>query len=191
MIYNFPQIRKMLNFKDPGDFYFIEILGISDSVDIKTYHIYSISEFDSIQDDIINTCEAKNARAYIRMNTRNSKVIALSLIKRLADLVQSGQTDRSEDLYNTVCKETRIETDTNWIISVDNRNDEVYAKQVLEDLWNQMLYGGIILSEIDTVTGKDLITTYFNIEKFKQSCPKINVDTDPSTLIFSPTGNNL
>ena len=187
MIYNFPQIRKLLNFKDPGDFYFIEILEISDSVNIKTYHIYSISEFDSIQDDIINTCEAKNARAYIRMNTRNSKVIALSLIKRLADLVQSGQTDRSEDLYNTVCKETRIETDTNWIIRVDNRNDEVYAKQVLEDLWNQMLYGGIILSEIDTVTGKDLITTYFNIEKFKQSCPKINVDTDASTLIFSPT----
>ena len=140
MIYNFPQIRKLLNFKDPGDFYFIEILGISDSVNIKTYHIYSISEFDLIQDDIINTCEAKNARAYIRMNTRNSKVIALSLIKRLADLVQSGQTDRSEDLYNTVCKETRIETDTNWIIRVDNRNDEVYAKQVLEDLWNQMIY---------------------------------------------------
>lgn len=191
MIYNFPQIRKLLNFKDLGDFYLIEILGISDSVNIKTYHIYSISEFDSIQDDIINTCEAKNARAYIRMNTRNSKVIALSLIKRLADLVQSGQTDRSEDLYNTVCKETRIETDTNWIISVDNRNDEVYAKQVLEDLWNQMLYGGIIISEIDTVTGKDLVTTYFNIEKFKQSCPKINVDTDASTLIFSPTGNNL
>jgi hypothetical protein len=50
-----------------------------------------------------------------------------------------------------------------------------------------MLYGGIIISEIDTVTGKDLITTYFNIEKFKQSCPKINVDTDSSTLIFSPT----
>ena len=40
MIYNFPQIRKLLNFKDPGDFYFIEILRISDSVDIKTYHIY-------------------------------------------------------------------------------------------------------------------------------------------------------
>ena len=48
MIYNFPQIRKLLNFKDPGDFYFIEILGISDLVNIKTYHIYSISEFEKI-----------------------------------------------------------------------------------------------------------------------------------------------
>ena len=93
---NFDLVGGLMNFKSDDDFYFVEIIkrkkdNPNDAFRyrqfISSYWITSVNDLQAKKQEIINTCLANNARAYIYMNPRSAKVVndyAKVLIKKFA-----------------------------------------------------------------------------------------------------------
>ena len=193
---NFEDIQALLRFEKPGDFYFVQIIKrrkenpdmTGDSKIIRDYFIYSIEDYNRQWNDIRRDCDSSGARAYIRLNVRNSDTIALLLLKRLADLISSGETKAVRNAYSAVCGEYHQDPNKKWIIDLDNPTGlvEAHVRSVIEDLWSRNEKGGAVIAEIQTPNGKHLITTPFDMQRFKAECPTVDVHRDNPTVLYSP-----
>jgi len=92
MINNFEQIKDLMKFEDENEFYFLQIiqrkkehsdLGRNNRL-IKAYHVFSFEKLEQYQNEIIGLCEKFNARAYIHLNRRNSKVVGFEMMELIA-----------------------------------------------------------------------------------------------------------
>lgn len=85
---NFDRIVKLMDFKSPDDFYFVQITKrFKDNPNddrrvgnyhggawyLKGYRIHNANELLSLKDEIIDICDKNNARAYITVNTRSEQ----------------------------------------------------------------------------------------------------------------------
>ena len=110
MVDNFELIKGLLHFEDEGDCYYVQLLrratddpkpdGIPDpkyhgnmhSRSVKDYFIRSIQHLDDVADEIRAMCAAFGVRAYIRLNRRSYKKIALQMLKHIAEQAQAGES---------------------------------------------------------------------------------------------------
>jgi len=100
---NFSQIVELLEFSNPLDFYFLQIMKRrKDNPDldkgvriIKDFYITSQEDLLDKQEEIIALCDEHNARATIRLNKRNLGVCALHCYKEMLDKkiqrIESGE----------------------------------------------------------------------------------------------------
>ena len=139
MVNNFDQIRSLLKFEDEGDCYYVQLLrrqsddphtnGVADpryhgnmhSRSIKDYLIPSLEYFDKVKEDIIKLCDMFNVRAYIRLNKRTYKSIALEMMMHIAQQCKSGETFNSPyHLIASAAGETcAAGKDKTWIVDLD------------------------------------------------------------------------
>ena len=193
---NFEKIKPLLKFEQPGNFYFIQIFkrrkdNSSMQMDmqvIRDYYVYSENDLDRLRDQIITECRCHNARAYIRLNVRHSDKIALMLMKRLTDLILSGDTKAARNAYASVCGEFHSDPEKKWLIDLDlvDSNNEEFVKSIIKMLWSENSMGGQIFAEIPTPNGKHLITSPFNLQKFRSECSYIDVHKDNPTILYVP-----
>ena len=123
---NFEAISHLLKFDDPDKFYFIQIFkrrkdnpGMErDMIVVDSFCIYSMSEFEKFRKRIIEICESDNSRAYIRLNRRSDKKIALQMLSRIATMISSEQYN-IRGLYNSIAGEFHAEEDKTWVVDVD------------------------------------------------------------------------
>ena len=196
MTNNFQQIQEFLRFNEPGNFYFIQIYQRrKDNPDmevdmkvIRDYYLYSQNDLARLAECIIKDCETYNARAYIRLNVRHTDKVALMMMKRLTDLLISGDTKAARNIYQSVCGEFHSDPEKKWLIDLDcmNYNDEQFVKAIIRDLWEENDMGGKIYAEIPTPNGKHLITAPFNLQKFKSECAYVDVHKDNPTILYAP-----
>ena len=101
--------KQALTWKE-GDCYYVQLLrrqaddpmigGVKDkkyhgnmhSRSIKDYLIKSVDHLEDVKQQIIEFCKLENVRAYIRLNKRNYKNIALQMMKHIAEQAASGET---------------------------------------------------------------------------------------------------
>lgn len=139
MVDNFEQIRDLLKFEEDGDCYYVQLLrrqsddphtdGMADpryhgnmhSRSVKDYLVPSLEYFDKIKEDIIAMCKMFNVRAYIRLNKRTYKSIALEMLKHIATQCASGETFNSPyHLVASAAGETcAAGKDKTWIVDLD------------------------------------------------------------------------
>lgn len=139
MVNNFDQIEKLLKFEKEGDCYYVQLLrrqsddpmidGIPDpayhgnmhSRSLKDYLISSIEHFQDLKKEMIQLCDMFNVRAYIRLNKRNYKNIALKMLRHISEQVESGETYSSP--YHLVSSATgsvcQAGDEKTWIIDLD------------------------------------------------------------------------
>lgn len=191
-INNFEIIKKLLNFDDPDKFYFVQIfkrrkdnpeLKVNNKV-IDGFYIYNEYQYDSLSSKIIEICDQNNARAYIRLNRRSDKKIALKLLSRLADRI-SNNDYKTRDLYESVAGEFHSEENKTWIVDIDSD----YLEKVNEiEEFVIFLQQGInripICNKIPTKTGCHLITGCFNIQDFKLVYPELEILKDNPTVLY-------
>jgi hypothetical protein len=199
MVNNFEIIRKFLNFSDNDTYYFLQILkrrkdnpGMDkDMVVIDDIFIYSLDQYDRIQDEIIKTCTIHNARAYFRVNKRSMKKSALQMLKRVTDLIISENYKGVKNAYSSVSGEFHADEDKKWIVDVDDfdkskmgdslRGLAIY--QNLEELQKET--NRIPLMEVvPTKNGIHIITRPFNLQKFKEMYPDIDVHKENPTILY-------
>jgi hypothetical protein len=92
----------------------------------------------------------------------------------------------SSSLFNTVCGETHSEKDKKWIIDIDDMfNDDQYLDLVnfLHDLEP---IGGKVITNLSSKNGFHIITTPFNMQKFKDTHPTIDVHKNNPTNLYIP-----
>ena len=192
---NFDIIRRLLKFDDKDDFYFLQIIqrkkdgNIVPSANngyrtIKTYYIRSLEDFDRRKEAVIQLCEQNNARAYINLNVRNAREVALTAAKAYIDLVREDRCSQGHRVYDHACGVTpKMGVKKKWIVDIDGlTDDEVdlicekickcrsafkvtdmrYLKTLSEDLYDN------IIAEIPTAHGVHIITHGFDVGRFRE-----------------------
>lgn len=172
---NFDLILDQLSFDNRDEFYFVQIIQRRKDGNeglhvrngyrlIKSYYIYSKQELIDLKDRIIELCRNNNARAYINLNVRNAKEVALECIKKYADLVLNDNSFMGNNIWDSSCGSTRARGHKAlWIVDVDNLEHLETIKQAINLCMGAP--GERIKCIVPTVHGCHLITYGFNREE--------------------------
>ena len=193
MTNNIREIKPLLSFDSEDEFYFIQILkrrkdnpGMSkDCKIIKNYYVRSIEYLDSKMDEIIFLCNHFNARATIRLNKRSYKKAALHMIAELAKSVAHENYRVASGLFDSAAGHART-GDKLWIVDVDT---------------DMLDHGHLVIDSIESIepmcdvkcvltlpskTGVHIISKPFNLQRFKELWPTVDVQKDNPTNLYIP-----
>ena len=201
MINNFSAIRDLLTFGDEDKFYFIQIFKRrkdnpdmkKDMVIIDNYFVYELEHFNGLEERIIKQCTDNNARAYIRLNRRSSRQVALKTLGRIAQMIEDSNYKFAHRAYLSCAGEYHKEEDKTWIIDID-RNGE--SDDAYDALINSIIFEAQQLiqetgkddsmSILPTKNGLHLVCRPFNLSRFKKSFPDVDVHKDNPVVLFCP-----
>jgi hypothetical protein len=178
---NLEIISPLLNFNDPDKFYFIQIYKRrkdnpdmdKDMIVLENYSISTSEQLDKAFPRLKKICDDNNARAYIRLNRRSHKKVALNMMVRLAKMIESEQYN-VKNIYWSVSGEFQAEEDKTWLLDIDWIDYEgdrgIENLKILEsrisDLQSEA--GKIpLLTKIPSKNGYHIICRPFNVSKLK------------------------
>lgn len=185
---NFDLIKTLLKFEDKDDFYFLQIIQRKKDGNkvpsanngyrtIKTYYIRSLEDFDRRKEAIIQLCEQNNARAYINLNVRSAKEVALEAAKAYIDLVREDRCHQGHRVYDHVCGVTpKMGVKKKWIVDVDDLTPEqidIVCEKICKCCSGRH-YNAIndvydnIITQIPTAHGVHIITHGFDVGRFRE-----------------------
>ena len=184
----------LLEFKE-GEFYLLQILQRrkenpelhGNNKVIKTYYVDNLEYYQGIQEEVIKLCQFFNARAYIGINPRSYKNIALYTLKELTDSIINEQYTAAKKAYNSVCGQYTT-GDKKWIVDVDTK-DENYIIKVTQEI-NKCMPGNNVKALISTINGYHIITHPFNrkqLEPFMTANPLDIHKNNPTLLYYGNT----
>ena len=211
MIDNIELIKPLLNFTEKGDFYMLYVFkrkkdqpeGERDNHQsvrtIKTYCIDSIEHLERRYDEVKQLCEMFKARAYIHVQKQNHKDVSLNMLTLLAERIRDGVSNQ-KGLFDSVVG--RIKTmEKRWIIDVDDSHEpsplmmayiEYNCDPITKVKFDEvgMPIGHEVGPKIETIiptkNGHHLITKKFDVKKFKDRYPNVDVQKKNPTLLFLP-----
>ncbi len=200
-INNFNIIRKILRFPTENSFYFLQVLKRrkdnpdleKDMIHLADFYIYSLEDYDRLMDRVINLCESENARAYLRLNVRDSKKTAMMTLKKIVDYISTENYKAVRKAYASCTGEYHSDPDKTWIVDIDNvsidsfnhSEEQIRIRQLITDL--QIEAGKEPMMQfIPTRSGVHIITRPFNLQKFKSEFPDIDIHKDNPTILFCP-----
>ena len=195
MIDNLEQIKLLLNFENKGDFYMLYILkrkkdqpeGERDNHQsvrtIKTYCIESISHLEKRYDEIKQLCEMFKARAYIHVQKQNHYDVSLNMMATLAQRIQDGNHNQ-KNLFDSTVGQLKTH-EKRWVVDVDTKSwmSVLAIQQYINECKPE---GDKIESIIPTKNGFHLITKRFDVMKFKERYPDIDIQKKNPTLLYLP-----
>ena len=195
MIDNLEIIKPLLNFENEGDFYMLLILkrkkdqpeGEKDNHQsvrtIKTYCVESVEYLEKRYDEIKQLCEMFKARAYIHVQKQNHKDVSLNMMVALAQRIQDGN-HKQKGLFDSVVGQIKTH-EKRWIIDVDDMK-EVSPMMMAYIDHKCKPYGSKIEAIIPTKNGHHLITKKFDVMKFKEEYPNLDIQKKNPTLLYYP-----
>jgi len=204
MVNNSEQIKSMLSF-GTDDFYFVEIikrrkdnpeLDRSEKV-IRNFYIESFEQYDKLLPIITKVCDYENARAYFRINRRNYKKLALHINKRIAEYLINGSEKSIRTVFDSVAGEIHSDDDTKWIVDIDNLSFDDKFSSVMGLGTRPMYYSYLeklqieanrvpLMHVLPTKSGIHIVTRPFNLQKFKEVHPEIDVHKDNMVVLYCP-----
>lgn len=211
MINNIELIKPLLNFENPGDFYMLYVfkrkkdqpVGERDNHQsvrtIKTYCIESIEHLECRYSEIVDLCEMFKARAYIHVQKQNHKDVSLNMMVQLAQRIQDGNTNQ-KGLFDSVVGQIKT-VEKRWIVDVDDMLEASplmmayieyecmpFTKVKFDEIGmpNGYAVGPKIEAIIPTKNGHHLITKRFDVLKFKEKYPNIDIQRKNPTLLYYP-----
>ena len=198
---NFDKIAEILKFDKPDDFYFLQIIqrkkdgcNVSDSSNngyrtIKSYYISSVDDLMRRKEKIVELCQSNNARAYINLNRRNAKDVALVAAKTYIDLVRENRCHQGFRVWDHCCGITRSnKAQKYWIVDVDTKNTKELheAVKLIDSCQSSNQHG--LFGEYDNVryiiptpNGIHLITTPFDPRELNG---KYEIKKDNPTVLY-------
>lgn len=206
MVNNFELIGGMLDFSNPDTYYFLQVLKRrkdnptmeKDMMVIDDYFIYSSRQYDKMRNDVIATCQAHNARAYFRLNKRSIKKSAFQTLKRVTDLIVSENYKDVKSVYSSISGEFCSDEDKTWIVDIDDvtidgfnhSEEQISVRRFLSELQEEAGRTPM-LTFIPTKSGVHIITRPFNLKKFKDRYPDIDVHKDNPTILYVPLNTSF
>ena len=206
MIDNLHQIKSLLNFEKEGDFYMLYILKrkkdqTNDKSNhqsvrtIKTYCIESVEYLEKRYEEIKELCEMFKARAYIHVQKQSHHDVSLNMLIALAERIRNGQ-HRQQHLFDSVVGQLKT-LEKRWVIDIDGISIDGFAHA---PFYKEMRR---YISELQSETGKEVEMTFiptrvgfhiiaspFNLQKFKERYPEVDVQKKNPTLLFLPDSLN-
>ena len=177
MIDNIQQIKPLLDFSDPGDFYMLYVLkrkkdqpeGERDNHQsvrtIKTYCIESLDHLERRYDEIKQLCEMFKARAYIHVQKQNHRDVSLNMMVSLAERIKSGNHNQ-KGLFDSVVGQIKTQ-EKRWIVDIDTK-DEVHVHRTAHIIDSIRPDGSKIVAVVPTKNGYHFITKRFDVLEFNK-----------------------
>jgi hypothetical protein len=202
MIDNINIIKPLLNFENEGDFYMLYVFKrkkdqVTDKANhqsvrtIKTYTVESIEYLEKRYEEIKQLCEMFKARAYIHVQKQNHNDVSLNMMVALAERIRNGQ-HRQEHLFDSVVGQLKT-LEKRWIIDIDDISIDGFAhdpKQIeMRNFINELQEEAGRKKEmtfVKTKSGFHIITEPFNLQKFKERYPDVDVQKKNPTLLYLP-----
>jgi hypothetical protein len=197
MVNNLEVIKQHLIFPNERSFYFIQILKRKKenpemtgySLPVESFYIFSTEQLDRVMPHIIEKCEQNRARAYIKMNTLDMQSVALETISVLTQEIRKENWKHISKALNSACGICGKQNGTEkmYLVVIDSK-DENYINEIksyinqLEPVDNNEKVKMIV----PTRNGVHFLSTGFNMQKFKQTYPGIDVHSDGITLLYFP-----
>jgi hypothetical protein len=203
MIDNIKIIKTLLNFEKEGDFYMLYVFkrkkdqpeGERDNHQsvrtIKTYCVDSIEYLDKRYDEIKQLCEIFNARAYIHVQKQNHSDVSLDMMVSLAERIKNGVKNQ-KGLFDSVVGQIKT-NEKRWVIDIDNvsidgfSHDKYYIE--MREFINELqVEAGKEqgMTFIKTRSGFHIITQPFNVMKFKERYPDVDIQKKNPTVLYVP-----
>lgn len=190
MINNFDVIKSFLFDEEleKGLFYFVQVIQRrkenpdikKNSKVIKSFYIFNKEQLEEKKDIIIKLCHVFNARAYITVNTRDSRKVCMEMIKNLVSNIES-ENYMFANITDSACGNGRKTNKKQWIVDIDSHDDS-YLMKVADKIKEINKY--VNYFTVKTLNGFHLVTTVFNLQLFKSEFPEIDVHKDSSTLLY-------
>jgi hypothetical protein len=197
MVNNLEVIKQHLIFPNERSFYFIQILKRKKenpemtgySLPVESFYIFSTEQLDRVMPHIIEKCEQNRSRAYIKMNTLDMQSVALETISVLTQEIRKENWKHISKALNSACGICGKQNGTEkmYLVDIDSK-DENYINEIksyinqLEPVDNNEKVKMIV----PTRNGVHFLSTGFNMQKFKQTYPGIDVHSDGITLLYFP-----
>lgn len=188
---NFLTIADLLTFNNDDDFYFVQLIsrrkdnpGLKKAQILhKTWYVGSTEYLLNKKDDMIRMAEYYNARVYINLNKRNYKKVALQTARIILNDMSHGDYKHSRRAFDSACGRYISETDKSWILDVDEvgrkSNDIVtFIERECEPV------GPKFKAVVNTKNGYHIIVSPFNLKKFVEEYPDIEVHKNNPTLLY-------
>lgn len=215
MVDNFEHIKSLLKFENDDDCYYVQLLrrqsddpmtdgqkdpkyhGNMHSRSIKDYFIRSVEHLDEVKDDIIKLCEMFNVRAYIRLNKRRYKNIALAMLKHIAEQASSGETYSSpfHMVASAAGKANSAGDDKTWIVDVDAEYVP-YVDRIKTIIEQCEPFDRLkVVDTVQTKSGLHIVTKPFNVQTFTSlwdsdtdlsTMRRIDIHKDNPTILYVP-----
>jgi hypothetical protein len=195
MIDNIEQIKKLLNYSEPGDFYMLYVLkrkkdqpeGERDNHQsvrtIKSYCIESVDHLERRYEEIMQLCEMFKARAYIHVQKQNHRDVSLNMLVALAQRIQDGNL-KQQGLFDSVVGQVKTQ-EKRWIIDIDTKDFKTLV-EVGDFIDNLRPVGNKVITTIPTKNGFHLITERFDVKTFTEKYPDIDIQKKNPTLLYYP-----
>ena len=137
---------------------------------VKSYTINDVCDLDKYKKEIITICDALKVRAYISVNYKSHRQVALNVMVEIANYSLQDYFKSSRGLYDSVVAKFVDRKKQLWIIDVDK--DDSFGKSVdeLTDLYIKTIefckpYKKIV-AVIPTKSGKHIVTHPFDSSDF-------------------------
>ena len=198
MIDNFKLIEPLLEFPNEDIYYHLQIIqrkkdcpeiGSNNRV-IKSYFICKKESLEKIKQEIIDLCKLFNARAYINLTPKSLKKTTLLQIKYLSERLYMNDLKKIWKSWNSCAGEIKGE-EPKWVVDIDDTNTDftrlidmsiaIYEPIKYDE---QGRYCSKVIATIPTKSGYHLITTPFNLQKFQEEYPDIDVHKNNPTILY-------
>lgn len=171
-------------------FYTTEIIGrakdnariIAGNHKLKTYYIRTMEDFDKYEQEIKTICDTLHMRAYISINHKSMKHVALNAMAEYANRIAQNNFDKPYSVFDSCAAKYVERADQLWIIDVDKEDADHYslnAPMTVDDLVDNYIKivescepKKKIVTVIPTKSGKHIITHPFNIIQFGARAPR-------------------
>lgn len=194
---NFQLVADLLDFSEPNTFYFIQLLKRrKENPDMKTnvrtvdnFYLYGPDDLDRVKDRIVETCQINNARAYINVNRLDLERVALLTSKKIIDLMIQGNFKAVKNAYASVCGSHSSQKEKRWTVDIDTKDEQLINQvcTLIRQLQQEITKSNYkILTVLPTKNGVHLITNPFNLKKFKDRFPDVEVHKSSPTVLFIP-----
>jgi hypothetical protein len=206
MIDNLHQIKSLLNFEKEGDFYMLYILKrkkdqTTDKSNhqsvrtIKTYCVESVEYLEKRYEEIKELCEMFKARAYIHVQKQSHHDVSLNMLVALAERIRNGQHCQ-QHLFDSVVGQLKT-LEKRWIIDIDGISIDGFAhvpfyqemRRYISELQNET-GKEVEMTFIRTRAGFHIIASPFNLQKFKERYPEVDVQKKNPTILYIPNSLN-
>lgn len=193
MVDNFDLIKELLKFESNDDFYFLQIIqrskdnpniGANNRL-IRSYYIRSLEHFERKKKEIKQMCEIFKARAYIHLNKRSYRDVALVCLQNLVERIRFNQAEEAFRCYDHACGLVYNKSNKTWIVDIDSPIDNRAVNSILLFIERECRpIGPKFRALIPTKNGFHLIVTPFDISVFSKQYPDIDVHKNNPTLLY-------
>jgi hypothetical protein len=194
MVDNFNLIASILREKSftEDEFIFLQIIKRKkDNPDmgrhqevIRNIFLKNADDLLERQEKIVKLCDDNNARAYIRLNKRSKKKVALETLALMARSIASGMYD-IKNSYESCAGQFHSDENKTWLIDIDYDEVElaeeqlIFISQLMEEARKTP-----VMYKVPTKNGYHLICTPFNISRYNEVYGKISYHKDNPTILY-------